>query len=284
MSKGNILCKYIAPAGIDVLQNLRLLVQNPNNFNDPFEFLLGIGDVSKDDYIEAVKGGYGKSLYSRRPKEFRKLSLEDFINQIIATSDAAIKNLPENLQKEGIEFKKHYGNNVCGVICFSSANVDVSKEILLWSHYASSHEGMRIFFNVEKMNIKSTSLSNINYTDTRLLFDPVLFLKDLDGHSEAVLKNMLTTKSNLWEYENEVRWLISYAECLDEHDQNGDVARYIEFGPEAIVGVDFGAKMTPKFKEAMKSILKLDYFKHVKIRESVLCRKSYELIYVDVNN
>lgn len=51
---GRLLCKYMSPAGIDMLQNRRLLIGPPIEFNDPFEFYPRV-DSDSESYVDELR-------------------------------------------------------------------------------------------------------------------------------------------------------------------------------------------------------------------------------------
>lgn len=88
--------------------------------------------------------------------------------------------------------------NEFGVICYSSDCFN----ILLWSHYADNHKGMCLVFDVSKNNIHK--LHKVNYQNQ---FPNVNLLDDLNSRDEII--KIVTTKSTVWNYENEYREILT---------------------------------------------------------------------------
>ena len=276
--------KYTAFDGIDILQNLRILVQNPNNFNDPFEFSMGVEDLGREVLKKHIRGAYGKRLFERDDVNFPAANLEEFREKL--TEDESVmhklcEELPKGLHDEFFEFRERFGRDQCGVVSFCDGSVRGGKEVLLWAHYADSHKGLRVHFDVSKIKIHSNNLCKMTYVNERQLLDP-LSVKTGSGETEKLFAEMLFVKSSEWSYEEEYRWLIDYGECFFEYDGKGQKRHYIPIDSEAIVGVDMGVSMTEHMKEAIRTYLKQSHLKHIVLRESTLDRKKYSLNYHNI--
>ncbi len=84
-----------------------------------------------------------------------------------------------------------------GVISYS----ETYESTLMWSHYASNHEGMCLVFEVDLESIDN--LYKVNYEDMLPYFD---FEGYINYHP------VLITKSKIWSYEKEYRQLFSFNE------------------------------------------------------------------------
>jgi len=108
--------------------------------------------------------------------------------------------------------KKLLGHGIC---CFSRVN----DSILMWSHYGNKHKGFCIEFDYKKMD--SPPL-DINYVHN---FKRIDLLSNLNS-----MYHLIFTKSNDWEYEQELRSLVELKE--------GE--RKINYDPKCIKAVYFG--------------------------------------------
>jgi hypothetical protein len=92
-----------------------------------------------------------------------------------------------------------------GLLCFSKD----WKSPVLWSHYASKHRGICLGFHLSDQLAKG-----VRYTKDRL---PIRFADNdpSKGLEESFVLELLTTKYQHWEYEDEVRVLLSldHEEC-----------------------------------------------------------------------
>lgn len=85
-----------------------------------------------------------------------------------------------------------------GMLCFSQT----CKHPLLWSHYADKHKGVCLGFDVP-----ASRLAEVSYTAERLVEDVESLLAE--NKRDAVRKKLLETKYKGWEYEDELRYILS---------------------------------------------------------------------------
>lgn len=75
--------------------------------------------------------------------------------------------------------------------------------LLMWSHYAQSHCGVVMEFDPDKIPFSNGILRRINYNEKRFDFAVA------NIHDETTVRDsaysLISTKSRLWQYENEVR-------------------------------------------------------------------------------
>lgn len=103
-----------------------------------------------------------------------------------------------------------------GLLCFSKS----WSNPVQWSHYADSHKGACLGFEVPDMK-----LEHISYSSKRM---SILAenMKSANQMTEDYMKSILTTKYSHWRYEQEAR----VYNGLDQVDENGFFFR--DFGPE----------------------------------------------------
>lgn len=76
---------------------------------------------------------------------------------------------------------------------------------LLWAHYANSHKGFCIEYDVDKLISSNEHFYEINRID--ILYQnecPIISINDI-AESNTILQKMFGTKSFAWTYENEIR-------------------------------------------------------------------------------
>lgn len=169
------------------LINNQLGFNRIENFNDPFDTNPKL-DIDKNDIISANISNELKKSYLSLPK-----------SQII---DIAL---------EGI--RKPSFTDKYGVTCFSKIN----DNILMWSHYANSHKGICLGFDLDKNNLenfidKKKNIENkliFSKTKYRLLpikyspIRPTFKIFSNNYHEQTI--DILSIKNNIWEYEKEYR-------------------------------------------------------------------------------
>lgn len=142
------------------------------------------------------------------------------------------------------------------ICCFSRQN----NNYLLWSHYAGHHRGFCLEFNV---------LDNIDFF---LPIFPIIYRKEyapanLWEAPGAIAEQMFQRKSDVWEYEDEVRVI-----------KNGAEARQVEYKPESLKSVIFGCRATKETIEKVKEVLK----ETVQYKRIVLSETEYHLDVVNL--
>lgn len=135
---------------------------------------------------------------------------------------------------------------------------------LMWAHYADSHKGFCIEYDIDKLEDSEEFTFNVNkmklnYQD----FPPLIALDDV-GQKDNFLIKMFGTKSKSWEYENEIRLL--YSTCGMK-----------KYNPFALKAVYFGLNMDEKFQ---KKIVKGLENRNVKFYKMQRQAKSYKLMSV----
>lgn len=97
-------------------------------------------------------------------------------------------------------YKSKCKKNIC---CFSKKfKKDDPNEFLMWAHYANSHYGIRIDFEL----LKNKAI-DIKYNKCPFLSNIEKHLVDVDNFelNDKDLENIMTCKGGIWQYENEYR-------------------------------------------------------------------------------
>jgi hypothetical protein len=221
-----------------MLENGELYFAKPSQFNDPFD--------SKIDYDTSADEAQLKIFFSRVLPMYGK-PLSD------------IDNIIERIRKKEIKLSDFAPKNgyadLANIFCLSRDE----KNILLWSHYAKDHTGICIGFNVhiwgESMNIKVQS----GYTKPIAGFSnnllPVVYVNYSNDkpepynhfiHDSNKLEPYFYTKSNLWEYEQEVRIILMDSLIIKNP---------IRIDTTEIGEIIFGLKTPDKKIELVKNII-----------------------------
>jgi hypothetical protein len=207
------------------IESLKLIVENEtlrftrgDTFNDPFE---------SNPYLV--------------PIDWANLVKEDKSNveMIKVIADNAFKKICSKIY----------------VTCFSSSYLN-KKSQLMWSHYANSHKGVCfeiIFPEVNQENYKEKDIVPISVKYCEDLF---IERQNWTMKSENLPLYMATYKSDIWEYEGEIR-LVLHSEVFDKEkfkivndDKNADAV----FNIESITKVIFGVKSS---FDDIESVVKL---------------------------
>lgn len=225
---------------LEMLKNNEIYFSNPLDFNDPFDCF------AQELMHENFRNDLAQLLISNMPEWISREQKEQFI-----------KNLYEN--SEFINSAHEIANEIENLKTLDVLSLSARKDsILMWSHYADSHQGFCIGFK----NIPREFPKKVIYSksiNTHFLYD---FFSS-PNHSEDRLLEILTkeyflTKYDAWKYEKEWR-LIAPA---------GNLATYpIEW----INSIIFGFKMLPENREEIKSIFikkNIKYFEAIKVKNT----------------
>ncbi len=247
----------------EILKSCSLWAKSPLDFNDPFEVLPAFDEERKNMAINSKKRFYqtlGRQDGGRLTPDGNEheIPVEDFVD----------------LQRNYHEpfFSAIYPR--FRVLCLS----EHAEPILLWSHYAKSHTGIAIGFDVNRENLPRGIIPSgisVNYIENRdSLFLPLEFyqFRGLDmidpnpapvGFSKAAsglilsnseqqtryfdaLKSMISNKYNVWNYEAERRFLYDLRADGNgglsdtELDQAGTKYNSAHFAREAVTQIVFG--------------------------------------------
>lgn len=188
----------------DTLIKKQIWLSNPLSFNDPFDCTLAIQeDCTPEEAIKAVEATIKLGSYS---PEFKRRARA-------AASQGKIIN-PEVCAKSWQNTMR-----VTGVTCFSAT----PSNILMWSHYASKHQGVCLGF---KGLSRRFGLQRVEYCRT---MPRVRIIDMMPSPSSDLVNKLLLTKSWDWRYEKE--WKFVKAEKL--YSSASDPERAEPFYPRA---------------------------------------------------
>lgn len=159
-----------------------LFLSSYKNFNDPFDVCPAY-QTSLDD--EQIRLNLIRILNENKiPLSELRIDIDSIINKYKE------KNVIENLINE-----IQNSTQLTGIFCFTREY----ENTLMWSHYAGSHTGICIKFNLINQIELAQRIFPIEYTNQRPKLN--LFQKqDFESY-----KKMFLTKSEDWQYENEWR-------------------------------------------------------------------------------
>lgn len=169
----------------------------------------------------------------------------------------------------------------CLAQTYTSCMSECKDVFLLWSHYADSHKGIVIEFDLDKFPFISNPPLPMNYSDERFTLDADRLLA-CDVNSD--IKTMLVRKNKVWKYEKEYRFLFdaqNKSEQIIWYDHNENPI--IKLDDDAINAVYFGCRVTIEKIKQIKDILssqgRLEYTKMYKCK---LSDTNYRLDFVKI--
>lgn len=184
------------------------------NFNDPF------------DAFPCYK------LNNDSLKTIKKLANIEGEEKLLPDDLKETLNSPSLLTKLPIS-QDRFSMDKYGIACF----VEKYDNLLMWAHYADSHRGICMEYEIDNEFICDSDADkyeviDIKYENTRPIFE------FSNTTAQEQTKQYLSTKSKDWEYENEHRIMV--------YSKEKNFPGYLSYTPEKLKRVYIGANMSVK--------------------------------------
>jgi hypothetical protein len=279
-----LLYKYVTEDRISILKDGLIRFSQPQAFNDPFELKPHISEIMDraglEKTISDLLPEIIKNEYDKQPQEFRnKIPFEIVMSfaevnaeKIIGDKDLFLASGAKIMQQivcKGIE-------KVIGILSLSES----ANNLLMWAHYANSHQGFVIefdssnkFFNQQiNENDELRYLRKVSYSDER----PNIRINVRDG-SDAGVK-MFLAKSNEWSYEKEWRIMLPLEHSDKKIKSVPHDIHLFKIPFSAISKVIIGARATQETVQEIKEAIAVNSeFNHTKLCKMLIDDKRYEL-------
>ncbi|MDI7719930.1 DUF2971 domain-containing protein [Acinetobacter baumannii] len=180
------------------LQENKIFISNPNNFNDPLDLRLSLDDRTFNSFDEYNFKKLVKFIYDEKLIDDFYI-LDDDIKRKISDWHQeldyflGLKDLADLIKKRILSF---------GVQCFSlDFNIP-----LQWSHYSKAHKGFCIEYNFRPIDLVSNKQNNFAYyhvSYTNKL--PKVCISEVLLTPRQAMEKLLATKTLEWTYEQEIR-------------------------------------------------------------------------------
>ena len=244
MSKKNYLFRYSSTNDTYSLFNLeRLLLHNeimlasPTTFNDPFDckFLFDRDDMSEEEWHEFYKILINRMDISDQDKnkQFEEITRSP------PHHDAKYVDLQVESWRKGVE-------KAVSMVFIASFITGFSPEdILMWSHYADGHKGYCLEFESDLKG--EFEVHKVRY---RKKYQPLSDIVKGIASDTGIALSLLLTKSDRWEYENEVRAI------TDSEEDEGMNAIHKKFSAESLRCIILGCRMPDIHKREIRRLVK----------------------------
>lgn len=185
---------------LQILDSGKIKFSNPSQFNDPFDCNLTIDTNNTDeeiiDYVESLAKTRGLN------NQQKETILKKYLNrqELFQLTNDSVKKVKERF----------------GITCFSSKN----DSLLMWAHYADSHKGVCLKFDLLNDPDFFMTPFPVHYDDKYPVFN---YIRQKDW----IAKFLLESKSKEWEYESEIRIM---KESSGLYDFNKDCLTELIFG------------------------------------------------------
>lgn len=235
-----IVYRYLKSHALQTVKESRLKASRLSDFNDPFEGMFGMPEAlpvkeAKQHIVTEFKHKgiqYSPRLTGLKPN--LSLLARDYAN-----------SYPEKRRQTLVDWNKAK-NDYLLVVCFSSSEVPPRDEVLIWSHYADHHRGIRLGFEIKPSETKWYSLDAVDYKDERVI------IKLID-HQKETGEKMLQAyrrKNSSWSYEAEYRLLIHPRRC-EQSESEGKQMSFFRYPTTWLKSIDFGAECPPSVVNSM---------------------------------
>jgi len=260
--------------GKEIISGLSLRATQPDQFNDPFEFLpsrykkvkpkdvrkMAHSTESLHRYHDVLRAA-GKFTDSFKKFKYFMRNSENAA-PIIEKATEGIKN--RDFLDFVTEFSRHFG-----VICFTPS----PSNILMWSHYADMHRGMAIGFRPELL-VKQHGYNwhEVHYSDHRVVLP---FQPKSEDEQRRQTNDLISTKAECWDYEEEWRVLARLREL--EQVEDTDIF-LMPFPPGAITRVIVGFKAGSDCYDAVHDCVRNALGAGVAVQKAELDKECYAVV------
>jgi hypothetical protein len=212
-----------------ILTEKELFFSASKNFNDPFDTMIPLIYKEEDLTDENIL----RKLYEVGKETFPELS--DM--ELYTKCTERFFEIKENGFFEVEDPEREENNNLFGILSLTCLN----DNLLMWAHYANSHKGFCIGFNIEKLKSLEEGIV------VEVIYDNKMPIMPLFNDIKDYIK-LLITKSLDWKYEKEYRILKSYYSN-----------KTINFSSDIVENIVLGLNMKESYKKEIISIIKRDF-------------------------
>lgn len=279
------LYRYFGSHAFECLRDKKLMLARPRTLNDPFEFLYkSTGQmtmpkarhyiksrIKSDTFYDEFKK---KHTHIRNKKDFKRLmrdKLDELSKNYFDQYDSITEPNPE--------FCKDLAEKHFRLACFSSPDVLPHEEILMWSHYAAKHAGVRIKFSLDDSIKYPYFLKKVLYKKERAGID-LTETAETEKVKDALVK-AIRTKAEGWSYEREYRMFSLPSLCLDETGTDGVVRSFMSFNPNVVLQIDFGIDCPKPEIDRISSFARTEY-PHAELRRATYHKSEYAIAYTKI--
>jgi len=275
--------RYFGSHAFETLKEAKLKTSRISSFNDPFEFLYvsHFERMTPELARQCIRSqrnnpAFLLNLVALNQQLSNPLTEKEINRRLDDDEPSAVARLVEKwpeIAKESeltIVRQRQIIDRELRAVCFSDpSRVKPLDEILLWSHYARKHEGIRIGFEFPEGIKEPFEIMEMAYQKDRIVVN-LSFWADIELVRKGLEKSA-KVKSEAWEYEHEFRLFTKICHCIPKKTTNADPIsteeHFLNFNREWVKSVDFGVLCPESEIQRMVDLLKTDY-------PTVICRKA----------
>lgn len=270
-----LLYRYFGSHAEETIEKGLMKVAKPSSLNDPFEFMfktVGKMTAQKASKIFAESLVDGKTRMSVFQKSGARTQPE-FNRWLKKNRPGMIRRIVDQHPEANQAYRRailQERDETIRVISFTSTLTTDPSEILMWSHYADKHAGVRLTFELpEKM--QDFQWAEVKYRTAYVQLDTTHGPNDA---FQSALTNAMGTKCQIWSYEREYRLFVLSKACVSRN--NMDFVRFD--ASDLIKRVDLGARYPEARKESFLKILKT-HCPEAEVYAASVDESGYNLIY-----
>jgi len=161
---------YLASKGIAAITHNRLYLTPPEFFNDPFEFApASARDLTDQEIAAHIKTRHHRDIVRQALTELGVYTgtKRAFPQWLVINFDTLFPILRKRFRGAAAEIESTFTKIVSRhfVVCCFSKSPD---NLLMWSHYAKSHEGMVVAYEINAKLFPNGTLAQVAYSADRV--------------------------------------------------------------------------------------------------------------------
>lgn len=295
------LYKYYPPSLTRVLRDLTLRFTQPQYFNDPFEVFPNVEAIipreQLDDYLAQfnpdAEVAWNEALADELALRGLPAQLAEFLKydvarnlgfDVVAVMGQLVPfTVEKNRERFAADLQRTLGERI-GILSLA----ENPTSLLMWAHYAASHEGFVLvfdsshsFFNQATREVDEIfgSLFPVTYSTDRpaiTLYDPTV--KDMKVWGTRLMAQVFLSKGMDWSYEREWRMFLPLNDSSYPHIT--DAERHLfAFPPDALLGVILGARAAESTRVEIEGTVKSNSaLRHVFVANAQISVRRFEVM------
>lgn len=281
------LYKYFHPNHVDLLEQAQLRFSPSHAFNDPFDLKPNIQGLASREYWNAQ---FRKGLPKVVEEQYAELPAEKREQVSVQMAQALVNTKASLMEQEGFdlaEFAAPYLRSLIeekleelvGILCLT----EKPDNLLMWAHYAESHQGFVIEFDSTDVffNQRLSSedelrhIRKVEYSKKR----PTFNLSEIQSFTPFLIKSLD------WEYEQEWRMLMPLSMASRVIRTTPIDIHLFDFPRRMVKAVILGSRASISLKSKITDTLRANKeYDHVCIRQAHADNKEFKVNIVDIDS
>lgn len=251
------------------MEDLRLKITPPDEFNDPFELTpRSKFTITLDDMLNRVETcpEYYRGVFEDMKKDGLTDTFEKFIEILPTILPLKFKEYRKLMRQKLVEVDMTSVNEASqklGILCVSK----LPNSIPMWSYYANHHKGIAIGLDLSKAgNAFPGQFGKVRYHKFRRGVNPWLISASREWFKQVT--DTIFIKSRDWVHEAEYRRVFRLADLIHATpDEMGKRHYLLDIGGSAIKEIIFGCRIDESYEKRIKAELdrRSKTFGHIKL-------------------